>query len=103
MSRRGIDMDAAELARLDDLITPLVLKGQSLFHIWNNHRGEIGLSVATLYRYLNLGLFTAKRANLPRAVHFRPRTKSKDTSQKREGIGRRTYNDYLGYLTRGYD
>jgi hypothetical protein len=89
--------------RLDDLITPLVLKGQSLFHIWNNHRGEIGLSLATLYRYLNLGLFTAKRLNLPRAVHFRPRVESKDTSQKREDIGRRTYGDYLAYLTRGDD
>lgn len=99
LSRRGIDLDATELSRLDDLITPLVLKGQSLFHVWNNHRDEIGLSLATLYRYLNLGLFSAKRINLPRAVHFRPRTESKDTIQKREEIGRRTYRDYLGYLT----
>jgi hypothetical protein len=101
LSRRGIDLDAAELSRLDDLITPLVLKGQSLFHIWNNHRYEISLSLATLYAYLNLGLFTAKRVNLPRAVHFRPRTKVRDTNRKREDIKNRTYEDYLRYLTGG--
>jgi IS30 family transposase len=103
LSRGGIDLDAAELARIDELITPLILKGQSLYHIWINHRYDIGLSLSTLYRYVNLGLFGACRANLPRAVHFKVRKKKKDKGNPRSKIGARTYSDYLDYLTGGRD
>ena len=102
LSRRGIDLDAGEPERLDSLITPLVYKGQSLFHIWTNHRYEIGLSLATLYTYMNLGLFSARRIHLPRAVHFRPRRKKKDSANKRADIKERAYSDYLSYLTGGH-
>jgi len=99
-ARCGIDADAQRLAALDDLITPLVLKGQSIYHIWNNHRDEIRLSPATLYHYFDLGLFTATRAHLPRAVHFRPRKKKKDRGADTRDIGERTYKDYLDYLAK---
>jgi hypothetical protein len=90
-------MDASELSRLDDLITPLVLKGQSLYHIWTNHRYEIGLCLSTLYTYVGYGLFTVKRLHLPRAVRFKPRKEGRDIKPRADKSGR-TYDDYLVYL-----
>lgn len=97
-TRRGIDQDAASLATLDELITPLILKGQSPFHIWVHHRYDLGISLATFYSYLNQGLFRAGRMNLPRAVHFRPRKKNVKRREQRVDKKGRTYNDYHFYL-----
>ena len=48
-SRKGIQLDAEELQRLDDLVTPLIKKGQPLTHIWASHKDDIQLSQRTLY------------------------------------------------------
>ncbi len=97
-SRRGIDQDATSLAQLDEIITPLIMKGQSPFHIWVYHRYELNISLATFYSYLNQGLFKAGRMHLPRAIRFRPRKKAnKERRQKPDKLGR-TYDNYLSYL-----
>jgi IS30 family transposase len=94
-ARAGIDLAPQELVALDELVTPLVLQGQSLWHIWATHRDTIGVCPATLYNYLNAGLFGARRLNLPRAVRFRPRHTGKGQGQDRRDIGKRSYADYL--------
>ncbi|MGF0111108.1 helix-turn-helix domain-containing protein, partial [Clostridium sp. SGI.024] len=40
-SREGLNITSTELKKMDDIISPLVLKGQSLFHIFTHHRKEI--------------------------------------------------------------
>lgn len=40
-ARRGIDMTKDELIALDELVSPLIRKGQPLSHILEEHRGEI--------------------------------------------------------------
>jgi IS30 family transposase len=97
-SRRGIDLDPYELEKLDAIVTPLVRQGQSIYHIWNTHRDKIDVCPATLYAYLDDGLFDVKRIELPRAVHFKPRHKSRQKTEPRCDIGPRTYNDYLAVL-----
>jgi IS30 family transposase len=98
-SRRGIDLDPHELEKLDAIVTPLIRKGQSIYHIWNTHRDEIDVCPSTLYAYLDDGLFDVKRIELPRAVHFKPRHKSRTKTEVRRAIGKRTYDDYLSYLS----
>ena len=103
VSRRGIDVTPGELARLDSIVTPLVLQGQSLWHIWVTHRYEIDVCPSTLYTYLDAGLFTAKRIHLPRAVHFKPRKKGGQKKGERQNIKERSYADYTAlfeYMTR---
>ena len=72
-SRKGVRATPEELKRLDELISPLVKKGQSLNHILANHREEIGLSEKTLYNYVNANVFKVKDIHLPKKVSYRPR------------------------------
>lgn len=49
-SRKGINMTPEELLELNDLISPLILKGQPLSHIFAVHADEIPVSRRTLYK-----------------------------------------------------
>jgi len=97
-SREGIDLSQKEFTHLDELISPLVMRGQSLKHIHENHQSEIGCSQRTLYNYFEWNLFTARNIDLPRKVKMKPRKKKKEDSRKlqqyREG---RTYEDFLAF------
>ena len=48
-SRQGPQLDKDEMAALDELVSPLILKGQPLTHIFSSHSSEIPVSQRTLY------------------------------------------------------
>ena len=75
--RKGIHATPEELKRLDELISPLVRKGQSLNHILANHKEEIGLSEKTLYNYVSANVFKAKDIHLPKKVAYKPRKRDR--------------------------
>lgn len=58
-SRTGINMTPEELQELNDLISPLILKGQPLSHIFAVHADEIPVCRRTLYNYLDQKVFQA--------------------------------------------
>lgn len=72
-SRSGFAISEAELTHLDGVVSPLLLKGQSLHHICIYHADETMTSERTLYAYVNNGLFTARNIDMPRTVRMRPR------------------------------
>ena len=78
-SREGIAVSELEFKRLDSIISPLLLKGQSLHHIYDNHRAELMVSERTLYSYVSDGLFSARNIDMPRVVRMSPRRKKPDT------------------------
>ena len=78
-SRSGFALSEAELKQLDDVVSPLLIKGQSLHHISVHHTDELMKSERTLYAYINSGLFTARTLDMPRTVRMRPR---KNVSKK---------------------
>lgn len=98
-SRQGINIDEGEISRLNDFISPLILKGQSIHHICSNNLDTIMCGERSIYNYVNLNLFSARNIDLPRKVRYRPRKKSskffKVDSSCRIG---RTYDDFLNYL-----
>lgn len=51
-SRDGINITSDNLKEIDELISPLILKGQSLYHISTNHKEKLKLFQRTLYSYL---------------------------------------------------
>ena len=53
-SRPGINMTKRELHQKDKVISPLIKRGQSSYHILINHT-ELDMSVRTMYSYLNKG------------------------------------------------
>jgi len=98
-SRSGFALSEAELKQLDDVVSPLLQKGQSLHHISIHHADELMKSERTLYAYINHGLFTARAIDMPRTIRMRPR---KNVSKKLKvdkscRIGRdfRCFENYL--------
>lgn len=72
-SRSGFALSESELRQIDDIVSPLLLKGQSLHHIAVHHADELMKSERTLYAYINSGLFSARNLDMPRTVRMRPR------------------------------
>ncbi len=72
-SRSGFAISETELKQIDDVISPLLKKGQSLHHIAIHHADELMKSERTLYSYINSGMFTARNIDMPRTVRMRPR------------------------------
>ena len=67
-SRVGINMTPEELARLDEVISPLIKKGQPLSHIFAVHADDIPVCRRTLYNYLDQRVFEARNIDLHRRV-----------------------------------
>ena len=78
-SRSGFALSESELKQIDRIVSPLLMKGQSLHHIAVHHKDQLMKSERTLYSYINSGLFTARNMDMPRTVRMRPR---KNVSKK---------------------
>lgn len=99
-SRSGINMTKHELRQKDQIITPLILQGQSPYQIITNHP-ELDMSVRTLYSYIDDGLFTSRNVDLVRKVKFKPRKCHKTQIKDRSVFQGRTYLDFqeLGLIS----
>lgn len=99
--RSGINQQLADIALLDELISPLLKQGQSLAHIYAFHGHEIPCSRRTLYNYIDKGVFTAKNIDLRRRVRYKckPRkTGTRISLAAREFRIGRTYEDFGKYM-----
>lgn len=101
-ARDGADMSEGEFRHLDDLVSPAILKGQSLHHICITNAGLITKDERTLRRYLDQGRFSAKRGDLKKACRMKKRKpKPDDCEYKAEKNCRkgRTIGDYQAFLS----
>lgn len=99
-SREGVNIEEEELQWLDALVSPGVLKGQSIHHAVLEKRDELPVSERTIYRYFKFAnMFTAKRGDLRRACRIKPR-KGKPKEHKLDTKCRenRGYEDYAAYM-----
>ena len=100
-SRKGIDINNDEFNKLDAIIKKGIDENKSIYQIKIENKDEIDKSITTLYRYINNGILTTKRIDLPRAVKFKKRKHNKkyEYSENKE-IDRtgHTYLDYLSYI-----
>lgn len=100
-SRTGINMTLEELQQLNDLVSPLILKGQPLSHIFAIHADEIPVCRRTLYNYLDQRVFQARNIDLPRRVRYKKRKKAPHVvglKLKQVYRNRRTYVDFERFL-----
>lgn len=105
-SRSKIQTRGKELEKLDETVTPLILKGQPITHIWAEHGEELGISQRTLYRYADRGILSFGNIDLRRKVGYRPRKKKKEQSERflnQEFRKSRSYDDYLEYMEKHPD
>lgn len=97
-SRSGLCTSEADLKRLNDLISPLILRGQSLHQIFINHREEIMCSEKTLYTYVDSGFFDIRNGDLPRKKRLRPRKKKKEFKVDKGCRIGRNYQDFQLFM-----
>lgn len=94
-SREGINQTPASIQKMNDIMTPLIKKGQSLGHIYATHADEIGCSRRTVYTYIDKGVFDIRNIDLRRRVKYKPRKKKTKASLKYKAYRKnRTYTDF---------
>lgn len=92
-ARSGVNLTPKELRALDGTVRPLIQQGQSPYMILANHP-ELGISVKTLYNYIDQNLLLTRNVDLKRKVKFKKRaTHNKQILDKEIFIGR-TYKDF---------
>lgn len=74
-SKSGLCVSEQEIARLNAVISPLVMQGQSIHQIYVEHKNELICSEKTIYNYIDACLFDVRNIDLPRKVKFRERYK----------------------------
>lgn len=103
-TREGVDLEPDQLQKLDELVSPLLLKGQSIDHIFQHHSQEIPVSRATLYRFVENGILTAKNIDLPRKVKYKKRKNNKRLSEEtRMSILMRNYTRFEEFIRENPD
>lgn len=65
-SREGINLSPEALAELDSIISPAVLKGQSISHILATHKDSIPYTSRTIYNYIEHNVLSVRNLDLPR-------------------------------------
>ncbi len=97
-SRSGISMSEEEIREFNERITPLIKKGQSIHHIMVNNPDWFTISEKTAYMLVHSGLIDARPIDLPRAVRYKPRKKSKEVKVDKKCRVGRSFDDYLLYI-----
>ena len=95
-SRQGVNLSEPHRILIAQTIKPLLAKGQSLYHILENHP-ELDLSVKSLYTYIESGIFKdfgIDNFSLRRQVSMRQRKKIKVRKEPVNYDGHK-YSDYL--------
>ena len=96
-ARSGISYSEEEIRRLDSIVSPLLLRGQSLNHICANNKDSLMVSESTLYRLIDYNVFRARNIDLPRKVRYSRRRKMKDFKVDKTCRIRRTFKDYIAF------
>lgn len=98
-SRAGVNISEEELLSLDMFLSPLILKGQSIHHVFVSNPDQFTCSEKSLYRYVNGCLLSARNIDMPRVCRIKLR-KSKPVVHKVDPLCRkgRSYDDFLKYM-----
>lgn len=97
-SRTGISLSEAEIEHLNNIVSPLLKKKQSLHHICVNHPDSVMVSESTMYRLIDYGLLDARNIDLPRKVRYARRRKKKIYKVDKACRLNRTYADFQLYI-----
>lgn len=98
-AREGINQTPESIQKLDELVSPLIRKGQSIAHIYANHTKEIKCSRRTLYSYIDQSVLTVRNLDMRRKVRYKKRKKPTQCSIiDREFRKGRSYEDFQKLL-----
>lgn len=104
-SRKGYNMRTSELKQIDEVVSPLLKKGQSIHHIYINNSDKLTVSESTISRLIKDNLLTATVFDQQRLLKLKPRKNSTSTGKKidRKCRNGRTIEDYRKYMLEHLD
>jgi IS30 family transposase len=85
-SRQGISVTGEHLKHIDDIISLRLKKGQSIHLICTEQKDVLNLSERSVYKYLHMGLLSAKPTDLSRTVQRRLRKKSRTCRKSGQAV-----------------
>ena len=96
-SRSGVHPDAEAIARMNAVLSPCIMRGQSVRNVVANNPEAFGsVKERTVYGYIAGGLFDAKRGDLPEACGRKPRRrKRRETKTDAKCRAGRDYRTFL--------
>jgi hypothetical protein len=94
-SRKGIDLTKDELIELDELVSPLIMKGQPISHIFAEHADEIPCSERTLYNYIEKRYLSVGNLDLRRKVRYKKRKHEEEVKPSPRKKINHHYKDFL--------
>lgn len=101
-SRQGINLNYDEIYTINEIINPLVKKGQTINHLYINHPDILDFSKSSFYKYVNNGVFEFGPLDFPRIVKYKKRKNNPNrrTRKEREILINRKYSDFLDYTSK---
>ena len=72
-SRQGVNATGGELRAINEILVPALNRGQSVYHAMLSAPDSFGVCGRTTYNYINGGVLSVKRHNLPMAVRYKKR------------------------------
>ena len=99
-SRKGIIITEGEICFLNTLLTPLIRdKGQSIHHVFINHKDEIMMSEKKLYKLIGEGILEVRNIDLSVKVKRRTRRKSSSAYKvDKKCLEGRRYEDFEKFI-----
>jgi len=99
--RQGISLTEEEIYNINNIIAPLVKKGQTTNHLYINHPEVLNFSKVSFYNYINNGVFEFGPLDFPRIVkHKKRKNKKRRTRQEREILIDRKYSDFIEFTSK---
>lgn len=99
-SRKGRNITEEHLAKIDEIVTPLIKNGQSVYHVAQTHGHELGISDSTLRRMINDCDIEARNIDLRSTVQRKVRRKRPDKGYKTMNVIKEghKYEDFKAYI-----
>lgn len=100
-SRDGFDLTAGQLIRINETVSPLVKRGQSIYHIVQSNKDSLSVSESTIRRLVSASEMDVGILDLPEAVRRRPRGKKNASSAvpAKSKTGH-LYTDFLEHVSK---
>ena len=100
-ARKGINLTAEEIYKINSILTPLIKKGQTINHLYINHPDILDFSKPSFYNYVNNGVFEFSPLDFPRIVKYKKRKNSKNrrTRKEREILINRIHDDFQKFIS----
>lgn len=104
-ARKGINLTPEEVFEINNILTPLIKKGQTINHLYINHPDILDFSKPSFYNYVNNGVFEFGPLDFPRIVKYKKRKNSDNrrTRKEREILINRTYDNFTNYISKNPD